>query len=129
MSAYLKITVCAVCVSVCALMLRRQNAELAMLLTVAGCCVCGALILELFRPVVSFAQSLYEKTGLERDLLTPLMKSLGVALASQLGASVCQDAGESAMAKLVELGGAALCLCLSLPLLGAVLSLISQLAG
>ena len=62
-------------------------------------------------------------------LLSPLLKCVGVALLSQLASAICLDAGQGALAKTVELGGAVLALTLSLPLISAVLSLLEQLSS
>lgn len=129
MSAYLRIAVAAVCTALCALALRRQNAELAMLLTVAGCCVCLAYVLELFAPVQRFLKELYAKTGLDQQLLSPLLKTLGIGLASEFGASICRDAGEQTLSGVVELAGTVLCVLVSLPLMTAVLELVQRLSG
>lgn len=129
MNAYLKLSVGAVAAALAALTVRRQNPDLSMLLGLLGCCLGGLLCLELLEPVLDYAEKLGEKAGLDNTLLLPLLKSAGAALISQLAAAICADAGQSALSKVVELGGAILCLVLSLPLLRAVLSMITQLAG
>ena len=50
-----------------------------------------------------------------------------MTLLTEITASVCADAGQSALAKLVELGGGILCVAVSLPLLQALLALIEEL--
>ena len=129
MNTYLKLSVGAVSAALAAVTLRRQNADLAMLLGILGCVLGALLVLELLQPVLDYGKRLYSRVGLEDRLLTPLLKSVGVALLSQLGAAICQDAGQSALARLLELGGAVLCLVLSLPLFQAVLTLIEQLCA
>ena len=52
------------------------------------------------------------------------MESLGIGLLTQLTASVCADAGESTVARLIELCGSVLGIYTALPLLEAVLSLL-----
>lgn len=129
MNAYVKLSAAAVIAALAALTLRRREPELAMLAVVAGCCICGGLLLEIISPILSFSKRIYEKTGLAPELLSPLMKSAGIGIVTQISASICLDAGESAMARLAELGGVLLCLYVSLPLLSAVLDLIGRLAG
>lgn len=129
MNAYLKLSVGAAVAALAALTIRNRNADLALLLGIVGCCLGGLLVLEFLSPVVEFAQKLYRKTGLENELLAPMLKSAGVALLTQISAAICADAGQSALARLVELGGAALCLLFSLPLMSAVLRMLEQMAG
>ena len=129
MNTYLKLSVAAITTALAALTLRRQTPDLAMLLGVFGCCVSAVAALSLLQPVLDFVQLLYEKTGLEQTLLTPLLKTAGVGILTQIAAAICADAGQSALAKLVELGGTVLCISVGLPLLSALLKLIQQLAG
>ncbi len=129
MNTYLKLSVGAVCAALAAVTIRRQNADLAMLLGILGCCLGALLILELLEPVLEFLKKLSLQIGLEDRLLLPLLKAVGIALLSQLAAAVCADAGQTAIANVIELGGAALCLLLCLPLFQAVLTLIEELAG
>ena len=129
MDACLKLSIGAVAAALAALTIRRQNEDLALLLGVAGCCMGGLLTLELLSPVLEQVRRLFSRTGLDEALLSPLLKCVGVALLSQLASAICLDAGQSALAKTVELGGAVLALTLSLPLISAVLSLLEQLSS
>lgn len=129
MQTYLKISAAALCAALAALTLRKSSPDVAMLLGIVGCVIGAIAVIELIQPVIEFVQALYQKTGLDQDLLAPLLKSAGVGLLTQISGSVCADAGQSALARVIELGGAALCLYLALPLLSAVVSLLGQLAG
>ena len=80
--------------------------------------------LRLAEPVVSFLSELRQLAGLEPALLQPLLRTVGIGLLTQLTASVCADAGESTVARLIELCGSVLGIYTALPLLEAVLSLL-----
>ena len=67
---------------------------------------------------------LRQLAGLEPALLQPLLRTVGIGLLTQLTASVCADAGESTVARLIELCGSVLGIYTALPLLEAVLSLL-----
>ena len=73
------------------------------------------------------ALELVEESGLSRELFIPLYKTVGIALVVKLGGSLCRDAGESALASVVETAGAVCALIAALPLLRAVLSLLMEL--
>ena len=122
-----RIAALAVTASLLALTLHRQNADLALLLTLGGCSAAAGLILTQAEPVLDLLARLAEKTGLPGELTSPLFKAAGLGLLSQISAAVCQDAGQSALAKLVELGGGILCIVVSLPLLESVFALIESM--
>ena len=129
MNTYMKLSVAAVCAALAAVTLRKQNADMAMLLGIVGCCCGGVLLLELLSPVLEFLKTLYQRTGMNGSLLSPLLKAVGIGFLTQFSTAICVDAGQTALAKVIELGGTVLCLCVSLPLMTAALSMIEQLAG
>ena len=126
-SNYLKLFVPAAAAAVLSLTLRKENPELALLVSAAGCAAVLVLILQWFEPVLDLGRSLCEKAGLDEKLTEPLWKAAGIGLLTQAASSVCADAGQSALSKLVEIGGGLLCLVLCLPLLEAVLALLGEL--
>ena len=63
--------------------------------------------------------------GLSLIHISPLFKTVAIALISRTGADLCRDAGEGAMASLVETAGAFGAVVVSLPLFGAVWELLS----
>ena len=127
MNQSLKLFALALTAAFLALTVKKQSPELGLALTVCACACGGALLLKNLEPVLALARSLAEKAELDASLTSPLWRCLGLSLLTELSASVCADAGQSALAKLVELGGGLLCLVVSLPLLQAVLALIEEL--
>lgn len=111
------------------LTIRKQSPELGLALSLCACVLGAALLLRALTPVLSLARSLAKRAAMEEDLLEPLWKCLGLGLLTELSAAVCADAGQNALAKLIELGGGILCLAAALPLLQAVLALIEELGG
>ena len=102
------------------LVLKKGNGVLALLLTLAACAAMTVSIVRLAEPVVSFLSELRQLAGLEPALLQPLLRTVGIGLLTQLTASVCADAGESTVARLIELCGSVLGIYTALPLLEAV---------
>ena len=102
------------------LVLKKGNGVLAL----AACAAMTVSIVRLAEPVVSFLSELRQLAGLEPALLQPLLRTVGIGLLTQLTASVCADAGESTVARLIELCGSVLGIYTALPLLEAVLSLL-----
>lgn len=54
------------------------------------------------------------------ELFVPLLKALGVCVVSKICGDVCRDAGQTAIAGVVELAGTVTALVCALPLLTAV---------
>ena len=81
-----------------ALLLKKGTPETALLLTVTAATVVFLLLADQMKELMGLLEELGESTGLDRALLTPLYKTIGVALVVRIGGGLCRDAGESALA-------------------------------
>ncbi len=95
----------AVCVSVLALCLKNMKSEMGHLLTVTAVVVImGAVVPYIIKAVASIKElSEYSKLGAK--YLEPVLKITGIAYVSQIGAELCEDSGEKALAGRVEMAG------------------------
>ena len=87
-------------------------------------------VLALGKPLgelLAFLNRLAEQTGVPSALFHPLYKTVGIAMVVKVGGGLCRDAGESALASVLELVGTVCALLAALPLLRAVLELIGEL--
>ena len=90
-----------------AVVLKRTGPDMGLLLALA---VCGAGLALLLEPLGALRDFLEEAAGwgdLPLQLFTPLVKTVGIALVSRTGSDLCRDAGESAVASVLETAGAA----------------------
>lgn len=123
------IQVTAICVvgALLALVLKKGGPETALLLTLGAVVAVLLFLADAMGELVAFLQELGERSGISGDLLNPLYKTVGIALVVKVGGGLCRDAGESALASVVETAGAVCALLVSVPLLRAVLSLLMEL--
>lgn len=110
-----------------ALLLKKTSPDMALLLAVAVCGVVLALLVQGLEEIVAFLRELLERGGLSEELFVPLLKTVGIALVSRTGGALCRDAGESAMAGLVETAGAFSAILVSLPLFRAAWQMLEGL--
>lgn len=107
--------------------LRKNVPELALLLSLAA----GLWIIWTAADALGAALALMEElaglAGLSEVLLEPVVKVVAMAILTRLTAEVCRSAGEGGVASFVEAAGAALALGAALPLVRAVVSLMSEL--
>lgn len=123
----MKVAAAAIISAVCAVVVRKQAPEVGLLLAVCA----GALILlycsGALNSVVDFMDKLAQAGGLSTAVLTPVLKVTGIALVTRLAADFCRDAREGALAAAVEMAGSALALVTVLPLMSAVLDMLTGL--
>lgn len=110
--------------AVIALLLRRESAELAFLLTLSAVLLGVFLLLAAIDEASALCGELLDLTRLSPKLFVPLVKVMAVAVTVRLTAALCRDAGQSALAALTEIAGTVCALWCSLPLLRAVVELL-----
>lgn len=123
----MKVAAAAIVAAVCAVVVRRQAPEIGLVLALCA----GALIIlyctGAFTAVTSLMDKLVETGGLSGQVVEPVLKTTGIAVVTRLSADFCRDAREGGLASAVELAGTVLALWAVLPLMTAVLELLTQL--
>ena len=127
MESIVKIAAIAVTAALCAVVVKKQVPELGLVLGLLA----GALILSFAVTALKSAKELMETlsdtAGLSPAVLTPVIKTVGIAIVTKLAAEVCRDAKEGGIAAFVETAGAAGALMVCLPLMETVLTMITGL--
>ena len=124
MEIVFRITALCLTAVVLALVVKRSNGELAMLVSLAAVVAVLVGIGNELKEVVTFLRTLEQRSGLPKELFYPLYKTLGIALVVRAGSTLCRDVGESAVSAALEIAGAVCALMVALPLLKAVLELL-----
>ena len=123
----IKVAAVAAAAAVCAVAVRKQAPELALALTVCA----GAVIVLYCSGALSAAMELMDRLveagGLSAQVVEPVIKTAGIAIVTRLSADFCRDAQEGGLASAVELAGTALALVTVLPLMSAVVELLTGL--
>ena len=129
MEALVKIAVLALSAALAATVLKKHSAETALLLSLTACVLIALVLLQILDPILDFLQRLRSLSGLDQALMTPMLKAVGISFLTQFASNICADAGQSAIAKLVELSGSILALYVSLPLFEAVLDMVQTMGS
>ena len=122
-----RVTVFAVVTAFCAVMVRKQTQEIAVVLTLAGVTAILGYCLQIMVDIREIMVSLMDLAQISPTVAAPVFKTVGIAVLTHFGAEVCKDAREGGLAAAVEMAGAAAALCLAVPLLQVVLDMIAEL--
>jgi len=113
--------------AVLALTLKRHSPEIAIIITLAA----SVLIFVMLLPTLSMAIAVISNIGSHLDgrlpYITLVLQIIGISYVAELGAQVCADAGENAIASKIELGGKVLIMAAAAPVLLEVLQIIAGL--
>lgn len=127
MDVYLKaVAAVLICVVAC-LVLSKQGKDFSILLSVCVCCVIIAAAFSFLKPVLSLIQQLSELGQIDDQMLSILLKAVGVSLLAEISELVCNDAGNSTLGKSVQVLSAAVILWLAIPLLNKLIDLIEMI--
>ena len=106
------------------LLLQKSHPEIAILLALS---ICGGVLLYSLsgmKAILALLEQMSLAGGLSEDLLRPLVKTVGIALVSRVGAELCRDANQGALATVVETVGAFSAIVVAIPLFAAVWELL-----
>lgn len=117
----------AVTAALCAVVVKKQAKETALVLSLAAGLLLISLALGALEGVRALMDELSAAAGLAPAVLSPVVKTVGIAILTRITAEVCRDAGEGGIAAFTETVGAALALFVAVPLLRAVLDVVTGL--
>ena len=127
MASLFKVIGIALTAAAASLLLRTYRPELSVQIAVAAGTLLLLLTVDELKVMSAFLNDMFERTGIKTEYLKAMVKVLGIAYLAQFAADLCRDAGESAVAGKVELAGRVMILAISLPILGAILELVSDI--
>lgn len=108
---------------------QKKEKDLAVLLSIAACCMGSVTIFSYLEPVLTFLQDLGLSGNTQENILSILLKGAGIGLVTEIASLICTDAGNASLGKIMQLLGSAAILYLSLPIFTAMLNLIQQILG
>ena len=105
--------------------LRRQ--EMGVLLGMAVCAMVMAVAMAYLEPVLELVETLQELGGLDGEMTSILLKSVGIGLVTEIAGLICADSGNASLGKSLQLLGTVAILWLSVPLFTSLLELIQEM--
>lgn len=109
--------------------LRRHNKTVSLLLIMFACAAIFFESITSLSDIVASLNELASGMGEISSYLKNMFKVLGIALITQIISDICRDSGESALAGQTEMAAKILIVTLILPLLQAVVEVITGLAS
>lgn len=111
------------------LTLKSHSKEIGSILAIAVCCMAALAAMQYLRPVIDFLKTLESLGGLDREMVSTILKVTGIGIVTEIANLVCKDAGNESMGKSLQLLGTAVILYLSMPLFSALIELLQKILG
>lgn len=127
MDIYLK-AVCGVlvCTIIC-LILAKQSKDFSILLILCACALVITAAVSYLKPVFELVDRLAMLGQVNTQMLTILLKAVGIAILSEITCLVCTDAGTGSMGKALQILASAVILWLAIPLFNQLIDLVETI--
>ena len=107
--------------------LKDQKKEIALIMTIFACVILMLFAMTKMESVIGVIESLINKSGINKDFFLIILKVTGIAYLIEFGKNICIDAGQKAIATKLEMAGKVIILTISLPVISALVNVISGL--
>ena len=107
----------------------KTEKDISVVLSITACCIIMAVVMQYLSEVIAFLWSLTKYVSDQDSILHIMLRISGVALLTELTSLISTDAGNSSLAKAMEILGNAAILFLSLPLFKDFFTIIQEIMG
>ena len=111
------------------LILAKQGKDISLLLTVAVCCMVAGAAVTYLDPVIVFFEKLQALGQIDTEMLTIILRAVGIGLLSEITCLICADVGNAALGKTLQLLASAVILWMSVPLFNSLITLVEEVLG
>lgn len=109
--------------------LGKQSKDISLVLTMVVCCMVLLGAAAYLQPVMEFVKRLQAMGQLEDGYAQILLKAIGIGLVTEFAVLICNDSGNSALGKSLQIAATVVVLWISLPLMESLLDLIERIMG
>ncbi len=127
MDTFLKASGCVLAALVIYLILAKQNMDFSLLLSVGVCVMVAVVAVHYLEPVFDLVEKLRTVGNLDSQMVEILLKSVGIALVSEIVGHICQDAGNGSMGKTVQVLASGVILWLCVPMFSGLIELVEEI--
>lgn len=111
------ISAVAVIISAVTLILKKDNKELSLCISVIGSVVIFMGLLKYIAPIINQLTELSRIAKLDKNVFSAILKSTGICIVSGISSQSCRDCGETTIATHIETTARILIILLCLPLI------------
>lgn len=109
------------------IIIKQYRPEFTIYISIIAGVLIIVLSLDKLTGIINILTTLSNKTGINSQYLGILLKITGIAILTEFAVSICNDAGESAIATKINLGGKVIIISISIPIIVALLELIVKI--
>ena len=104
-----------------------KKEDFALVLTIISSLVMFGVLLIKLEDITEILTALINKSGINKEYLTLLLKVTGISYVIELATNICKDAGSSSLASKVEMLGKLSIVVLTIPILSSVITTVLEI--
>ena len=112
---------------VVALIIKQIRPEFYIVVVITGSIVILFMIVDELRIVFEYFLSIFNKTNLNYELFSNMIKIIGVGFLTEFANGICVDTGNASIGEKIVIAGKILILCLALPIISSLLDVIIEI--
>lgn len=120
----IKIITVGLATAIACVLLKQTKPEIAVVVGLAGSVVILIMMLSGLAGIVGTIRSIAARTGIQSEILTAILKIVGIGYLTEIGAGICKDAGSSSTADIVSLGGKIVILVVAIPIIEGLVEIV-----
>ena len=122
-----KALILGIIVSILTVILKTIKPEYSLICLIVGSVIIFGYILNSVLDIIGFFMNIVNKTGVDTQLFTILLKIVGMGYLIEFSAGVCRDSGNTSIADKVVLAGKILIFLMSMPIISNLFNIIMEL--
>lgn len=109
------------------IILKQYKPEFAMYVSILAGTIILLMSIGKIGGIITILENISSNTKINGEFLSILIKITGIAFLTEFAVSVCKDAGETAIASKVDLGGKVIIIAISIPIISALLETVLKI--
>ena len=129
MSEFWKTTSIVLLTVILGLAVGKTERDISAVLSLVAACIAAGVAVTILEPVLDYLWELQRLCDLPEELVSVLLKAVGIALVAELSSAVCTDAGNALLGRMLQILGGAVVLSLSVPMFRTLMTIIKEMIG
>ena len=109
------------------IIVRQYKPEFTLYVSLLAGAIILVFIMDKLDGIINLLTTLSNKTAINNEFLTLLIKITGIAFLTEFAVSICKDTGETAIANKVDMGGKVIIVSMSIPIISSLLETVVEI--
>ena len=106
------------------IIIKQYRPEFAIYISLLAGALIFSLIFGKISGIITMLNNLANKSSINKEFLSLLIKITGIAFLTEFAVSICKDSGETAIASKIDIGGKVTIIAISIPIISSLLETV-----